>query len=102
LEFFRITQPLEDIAPESSKLPEVQLSALPNLKRIELMGWFPDTQFNLPPDCELCVTVACGEVCPWEEQWKIMQRHLTVLTFILDDVALSEWPAGLERLSRLQ
>lgn len=36
-----------------SKLPELQLSSLPKLRRIELLGWFPETDISLPPDCEL-------------------------------------------------
>ena len=100
LESLRILEPYLDFGLESSQLPEVQLSALPRLKRVELVGWFPEMEFYLPPDCELCVTVACGKMCSWEEQWKIMQKHLTVLS--LSDMGLQEWPAGVERLSRLQ
>lgn len=99
LESFRIFQPAY-LAVEARKLPEVQLSALTKLKRVELVGWLPEVEFNLPPDCKLNVTVVCGKMCPWEEQSEIMQRHLTVLW--LDDLGLQEWPAGLEHLSRLQ
>ena len=89
-----------DLVEGSWKLFEVQLGALPNLKHVELTGCFPGTEFHLPPECKLCVTVACHKDCPWKEEWRAMQRHLTVL--VLNDLGVQEWPAGLEQLSRLQ
>lgn len=100
LESLKVCQPDLEFDDGSWKLPEVQLSALPKLKRIELRGYFPDTDFHLPPDCELRLSVVCGKECDWEEGWRAMQGHLTVLT--LGDLGLQEWPAGLEQVSRLQ
>ena len=99
LESLKFGQP--GLGVSSWKLPEVQLSALPNLKRVELTGFFPDEEFHLPPDCELCLGVVCGELCPWVvEKRMAMQRHLTVLT--LYDLGVQALPAGLETLSQLQ
>ena len=47
-----------------SKLPELQLTSLSKLKRVELMGWFPETDIGLPLDCELFVSVAFDETFP--------------------------------------
>ena len=103
LESLRITQaiPREAVAV-SGKLPEVQLSTLPNLKRVELVQWFPDLGFSLPPECELYVTVSSVRFAI-EKQWDDMQRHLRVLA--LADIGFSGpqgWLVGFERLSRLQ
>ena len=100
LESLKLGQPELHFDYGSWKLPEIQLSALPKLKSMELKGYFPDIEFHLPPDCKLRLSVVCGMGCLWEEGWRVMQRHLTVLT--LGDLRLQEWPAGLEQLSRLQ
>ena len=81
------------------KLPEVQLGSLPNLKRVELMGWLPGTEFILPLHCKLYAKAECENSWQWEEQWQAMQSYLTVLT--LYEYKLQRWPAGLERLSQL-
>ena len=93
-----------------SKLSELQLSSLPKLKRVELMGWFPETHNSLPPDCELLVSVAFDDTFPQREQWEAMQRHLTIASLAtataeleyMADIWLREWPVGFERLTRLQ
>ena len=100
LESFKITQ-YDHLTYETDpqKLPEVQQDCLPNLKRVELMGWLPGTEFTLPPHCKLRVEVECGASLPWKEQWRAMQGYLTML--LLDESGLKGWPAGLERLSQL-
>ena len=100
LEFFKITQGDLNIDNGSSKLPEVQLSHIPNLKHVEFMGWFPEKECTLPPECELCVTVSLKKMSDWDEQWKAMQKQLTVLS--LGVTSLQEWPTGLNRFTRLQ
>ena len=103
LESLRITQaiPREAVAV-SGKLPEVQLSTLPNLKRVELVQWFPDAAFSLPPDCELCVTVFSGS-CFSEKHWEAMQRHLKVLTLAdMGEPNTQSWLGGFGCLSQLQ
>ncbi len=100
LESLKLGQPALDPPYDIWKLPEVQLSALPSLQRVELTNCFPNTKFHLPPDCELCVSVLHNQDYPWEEVWRGMQGHLTVLSLI--DLWLSRWPKGLEQLSRLQ
>ena len=100
LESFKITQAERLGMIGSLKLPEVQLSHLPNLKRVEFTGWFPGSECALPPDCELCVALMYGKMCAWREQWKAMQSNLTVLS--LGDMGPQEWPAWLERFTRLQ
>ncbi len=100
LESLKLGQPALDSGYDIWKLPEVQLSALPNLKRVELTNCFPNTDFHLPPDCELCVSVKYDKECPWEEVWTGMQGHLAVLTLI--DFWLPKWPVGLEQFSQLQ
>ena len=85
-------------------LPEVHLSSLPRLKRVELTGWQPSEAdfFSLPPHCELCVTVASKTLFE-EEDWEAMQGHLTVLSLsYIGHQSLQAWPEGFERLSRLQ
>ena len=103
LECLRITQAAPaEVLIVSGKLPEVQLSNLQNLKRVELVQWFPDVGFSLPPECKLCVTVN-PDRCHFEKQWVAMQKHLTVLT--LADIFYlgpESWLVGFERLSRLQ
>ncbi len=103
LESLRITQQF-DIDPtiESDRLPEINLSALPSLKRVELEGWFPEAGFHLPSDCELNVTVASA-TCFFEEQWEAMQKHLKVLIVIDEgDPGLQTWQDGFDVLSHLQ
>ena len=86
-----------------SDLPEVHLSSLPNLKRVELIGWLPSAGFSLPSNCELSVNVAAQTLSPWAEQWEAMQRHLTVLCLVeMSNSVPQRWLEGFERLSRLQ
>ena len=99
LESFKITQP-ELGRIKSLKLPEIQLSHLPNLKRVEFTGWFPGSECSLPPDCELCVALMYGKMCAWTEQWEAMQSHLTVLS--LGDMSPQQWPEGIEDFPPLQ
>ena len=108
LESLRITIGIDLIGDKATcGLPKVQLAALPRLKCIELVGWMPQQEFTLPSECKLSVSVVCDRACFWKEQWKVMQRHLTVL--FLDErardvprgVAL-KWPGGLKCLARLQ
>ena len=97
LEALKIAQ--DHGAKSPHKLPEVQLGTLPKLKRIELRGWLPGTEFTLPHHCKLHVDVESGASCSWDAQWRAMQRHLEVLSLYESD--LQGWPAGLERLSQL-
>ena len=104
LESLKIAYP-EDMDPDIpySDLPEVQLSSLPNLKRVELIGWLSDSGFSLPSDCELCVNVASLTAASWEDHWVAMQSHLTVLWLAdMSNSVRQRWLEGFERLSRLQ
>ena len=100
LESFKLTDGEMNILGGCHKLPDVDLSAMPKLRRIELEGWLPAATFNLPAGCELFAAAVCNINCPWDEHWRAMQRTLTVLN--LWDIGLKEWPAGVERLSQLQ
>ena len=103
LESLKITSP-EDLDEDkmAGKLPDVLLSNMPNLKRFELVNWFPFAAFSLPADCELCISAVSDE-CSFEEQWEAMQRHLKVLTLAdMGDPDLLSWQDGFECLSRLQ
>lgn len=103
LESLKITHSEEvDHDVECSMLPQVQLNSLPRLKRVELMGWYPEAEFSLPQDCELCVNVTFGQ-CVWGERWDAVQEHLTVLSLSYVAVRnLQTWRDGFDRLSRLQ
>ena len=100
LEALKLGQPNFDSIYDLYKLPEVHLSAVTNLRRIELTNCFPDATFHLPPECELCVSLMYNKEYPWEDIWTGMQGHLTVLS--LSYVGVPRWPAGVELLSRLE
>ena len=105
LESLKITvdDPGLNYESQTEVLPDVQLAALPGLKRIQLVAWIPQAAFALPPDCELCVYLVCSQTCPWDEHWQLMQRHLTVFVLYYNrDMVPLEWPRGLQCLSRLQ
>ena len=98
---------LFDCDTQSCILPKVHLAALTKLKRLDLVGWMPQSEFTLPPECKLYATLLCDRERPWEQQWRLMQRHLTML--YLEEaggdprgLAQDEWPRGLESLTRLQ
>ena len=100
LESLRITTP-EGIC-SAGRLPKVQLSTLPNLKRFELINWFSFVGFSLPPECELRVTLS-SHVWIFKEQMDSMQRHLKVLHFTdMYPPRLHSWQERFGRLSRLQ
>ena len=100
LESFKLTEGALDFVEGCRKLPDIDLGAMPKLRRVELEGWLPAAIFSLPSGCELKVVATCGVRNLWDEHWRAMQRSLTVLD--LWDIGLQQWPAGLERLSRLQ
>ena len=100
LESLKLNEGPSDLLDGCRRLPNVNLGAMPKLRRVELDGWLPAATFSLPPACELSVEVVCNTRCPWGEHWTAMQRNLTVLS--LWELGLEKWPAGVQHLSRLQ
>lgn len=102
LESLKITAGEPDIVSQSALLPDVYLNAMPNLKHVELEGWYPGHNLSLPPGCLLRLHIACGPSLVWGEgqAFESIKQHTLVLC--LADLLVADWPCEIQAFERLR
>ena len=81
----------------SKGLPDLFLHDVTTLKTVELVGWYPEEHFSLPPGCMLHVVVIMDSQAQWH-QWQ--EKGLTSMLY-LDCTELQAWPTGIQEINMM-
>ena len=105
LEYLSIQRPKIDHYPCPMGLRDLCLYKAPKLKLVQLQGWFPEENFNLPRGCELGLHLK-HYPHSWDQTWRsengkrLMGCTTTLSLYYLSH--LGPWPSHIQDFTALQ